>query len=316
MNHPASGSKPIAVMGIFVADLAFLTPRLPVWGETVLGQRFRMGPGGKGSNQSVAAARLGGNVAFITKLGRDNFGQMARDVYRTEGIDTRFVYESESEATGAAAILVDEAGENAIIVAPGAAATLSAGDVDAAEEIIARSALFMTQLELPMAIVVHGLRLARRHGVPTILNPAPAAALSDEVLSLVDCLTPNETEAEALTGQRISSIKDAISVADLLPARGPRAVVITLGAQGALVRTREIATHVPAVEAGPVVDTTGAGDAFNGGLAVALAEGRDLVPTVQFGCTVAGLAVTRPGTAPSMPQRAEVEALLALEPTG
>ncbi len=301
----------VSVMGIFVADLAFLTPRLPVWGETVLGSRFRTGPGGKGSNQSVAAARLGGKVAFISKLGRDTFGNMAREVYRTEGIDASFVYESEADATGGAAIIVDEAGENAIIVVAGAAEKLSVAEVTRAEPLIGRSAIFMTQLELPQPIVKHGLELARSLRTPTILNPAPAAPLSDELLSLADFLTPNETEAETLTGRKIASHEDAKTAADLLLDRGAGTVVLTLGARGALIRNREIWQHVPAVDAGAVVDTTGAGDAFNGGFAVALAEGRAPVEAVRFACAVAGLSVTRPGTAPSMPKRAEVDALMA-----
>jgi ribokinase len=301
----------VSVMGIFVADLAFLTPRLPVWGETVLGSRFRTGPGGKGSNQSVAAARLGGKVAFISKLGRDTFGNMAREVYRTEGIDASFVYESEADATGGAAIIVDEAGENAIIVVAGAAEKLSVAEVTRAEPLIGRSAIFMTQLELPQPIVKHGLELARGLRTPTILNPAPAAPLSDELLSLADFLTPNETEAETLTGRKIASHEDAKTAADLLLDRGAGTVVLTLGARGALIRNREISQHVPAVDGGAVVDTTGAGDAFNGGFAVALAEGRAPVEAVRFACAVAGLSVTRPGTAPSMPKRAEVDALMA-----
>jgi ribokinase len=301
----------VSVMGVFVADLAFLTPRLPVWGETVLGSRFRTGPGGKGSNQSVAAARLGGKVAFISKLGRDTFGNMAREVYRTEGIDATFVLESEADATGGAAIIVDESGENAIIVVAGAAEKLSTEDVTRAKSLIGRSAVFLTQLELPLSIVKYGLTLARELGTTTILNPAPAAPLSDELLSLADYLTPNETEAKALTGRHITSLEDAVAAADLLLARGAGTVVLTLGARGALIRNRGLSQHVPAIEAGPVVDTTGAGDAFNGGLALALAEGRELVQAVRFACAVAGLSVTRPGTAPSMPKRAEVDALLA-----
>ncbi|HZT19040.1 MAG TPA: ribokinase [Dongiaceae bacterium] len=300
----------VCVMGIFVADLAFRTPRLPVWGETVLGSRFRTGPGGKGSNQAVAAARLGGRTAFISKLGRDAFGRMARELYAAEGIDASCVFETGEEATGGAAIIVDDKGENAIVVVAGAAEKLTPEDIDRAEGLLGRSAMFMTQLELPVPLVEHGLGLARRLGAATVLNPAPAAPLPDSLLAQVDYLTPNETEAEALTGLRIASIEDAAAAAELLLARGAGTVVLTLGARGALVRNRELLRHVPAVDAGPVVDTTGAGDAFNGGFAVALAEGRDLVAAGEFACAVAGLSVTRPGTAPSMPKRAEVDALM------
>lgn len=305
-----AGRGMISVLGIFVADLAFRTPRLPSLGETVLGQGFRMGPGGKGSNQAVAAARLGGQVGLITRLGRDSFAEMARTMYRAEGIDLGHVGETAHQETGAAAILVDERGENAIIVVPGAAGTLSPQDVAAAEGMIARSAVFLTQLEQPIAAAAAGLALARRHGVQTILNPAPAAPLTDEILALVDCLTPNESEAEALAGQPVRTLAQARAAAERLLARGPKAVILTLGAQGALVCTPGESRLAPAVSAGPVVDTTGAGDAFNGGLAVALAEGRELFAAACFACAVAGLAVTRQGTAPAMPHRSEVEALI------
>lgn len=298
--------KSVTVMGSFVADLSFRTPRLPSWGETVLGSGFRLGPGGKGSNQAVAAARLGVPVTFICKLGRDAFGDIARQTYAHDGIDTRFVFESAERGTGAASIILDEAsGENAIVVDPGSCFTLSEADVDAAREAIAGAAVFMTQLELPLPVVEHGLRLAKSLGVMTILNPAPAFALADAVYPLCDCMTPNETEAAMLTGE-----SDPARAADALLARGARGAVITLGAQGAYVRTATVAQLVPAIDAGPVVETTGAGDAFNGGLAVALAEGKDIVEAVRFGCAVAGISVTRPGTAQSMPRRGEVDALL------
>lgn len=300
----------IAVMGIFVADLAFRTPRLPIPGETVLGRQFRIGPGGKGSNQSVAAARLDGNVAFISKIGHDTFGRMARETFAAEGIDASHVRGTDAAETGAAAILVDDQGENAIVVVPGAAAHLTTDDITDAAPMVAGAKVFMTQLELPVDRVAEGLALARHHGVLTILNPAPAVPLPDDVLALVDCLTPNESEAEALSGVPVRSLADAERAADALLARGPGAVIMTLGAQGALVCRGGTKVHVPAVDAGPVVDTTGAGDAFNGGLAVALAEGKDLVEAAHFGCAVAGLSVTRPGTAPSMPRRHEVEAAL------
>jgi ribokinase len=296
----------ITVMGSFVADLAFRTPRLPSWGETVLGAEFRLGPGGKGSNQAVAAARLGAHVSFICKLGRDAFGDLARRTYADDGIDTRFVFDTADHATGGAAIILDQvSGENAIVVVPGSCFTLSAADVENARPAIEGAAVFMTQLELPLAIVEHGLRLAKSLGVKTILNPAPAFPLPDAVYPLCDFMTPNEVEAAMLTGE-----SDPERAADALLARGAGAVVVTLGAQGALVKTPAIREHVAAVDAGPVVETTGAGDAFNGGFVVALAEGRDIVEAVRFGCAVAGISVTRPGTADSMPRRDEVDALM------
>ena len=304
--------KPLIVMGIFVADVTFRTPAMPVWGETLLGTSFMLGPGGKGSNQAVAVARLGTPVFLITKIGNDSFGKMALDMYSTEGVDTRFVISSSAHATGAAAIIVDDKrGENAIIVTPGAAKALTCSEVDAVSEQLSGAAAFLTQLELPLPIVEHGLKLARAHKIPTILNPAPACTLTDSMLQLCDYLTPNETEAEGLTGQKISTIADAEKAADALLARGVGTVVLTLGARGALIKNAKVMQHVPAVEVGPVVDTTGAGDAFNGGFAVALSEDLDIVEAVRMGCAVAGFSVTRPGTAPSMPERKELDQFFA-----
>jgi ribokinase len=303
--------KWIIIAGSFVADLTFRTARIPAWGETILGSSFRLGPGGKGSNQAVAAARLGGKVSFISKLCRDTFGDLARSTYVEEGIDTRFLFETDEHATGAAAIIVDEVrGENAIIVVPGACYHLSVAEVDRARDLIAESAIFMTQLELPVPAVERGLQLAHDLNIPTILNPAPAMPLPKNIYGLCDYITPNETEAATLTGRPVRSIAEAEQAADELIARGARNVVLTLGAQGALVRSPKISEQVRAIEAGPVVETTGAGDAFNGGFAVAISEGLDIVQATRFGCAVAGISVTRYGTAPSMPKRSEVDALL------
>jgi ribokinase len=298
-------------MGIFVADLAFRTKSLPVWGETVMGTDFRLGPGGKGSNQSVAAARLGAKVYFISKLGDDNFADMAVRTYQEEGVDTRFIIRSGGHNTGAAAIIVQAStGENAIIVAPGAASALTDEEVDLAREQIQESAVFMTQLELPVAVVEHGLQTARRLGVPTILNPAPACELSPALFALCDYITPNESEAATLTGRSVISLADAERAADELLSRGVGNVILTRGAQGALVKNKSLMEVIDAFDAGPVIDTTGAGDAFNGAFAVALSEGLGVVAATRFGCVVAGISVTRHGTAPSMPRRAEVVKLM------
>jgi len=301
----------LSVMGSFVADLAFRTLQLPEWGQTVLGSEFRLGPGGKGSNQAVAAARLGATVGFITKLGRDPFGDLARATYEREGIDARYCFETTEHATGGAAIIVHATkGENAIVVVPSSGFQLTTGDVDRAAGAIREAAIFMTQLEVPLPIVEHGLALARRAGVRTILNPAPASQMPDRVYPLCDFLTPNESEAAGLIGAPVADLRDAEHAADVFLSRGVQNVVITLGAQGALVKNRDVTRHVPAIDAGPVVETTGAGDAFNGGFAVALTEGLDLVEAARFGCAVAGISVTRHGTAPAMPHRHEVDALL------
>ena len=301
----------ITVLGSFVADLAFRARKVPAWGETIMGSDFRLGPGGKGSNQAVAAARLGGKVCFLSKLGRDSFGDLARRTYLQEGIDARFIFETESHPTGAATVIVDEkSGENAIVVVPGASFYVTADEIDQARNLIAESAVFLTQLEMQIPSVEHGLKLARSLGVCTILNPAPALELPENIFPLCDYLTPNESEARVLTGLQVTTIAEAERAADVLLGRGTRNVVVTLGAQGAFVKNAHVAKRVPAVDAGPVVETTGAGDAFNGGFAIALAEGCDIVAAAQFGCAVAGLSVTRRGTAPSMPTRKEVDALL------
>jgi ribokinase len=297
-------------MGSYVADMAFRTEKLPAWGETYMGKEFRLGPGGKGSNQAVAAARAGARVSFISKLGRDALGDIARQTYREEGIDTRHLLETEA-ATGAAAIILDaKSGENAIIVVPGACFGLTPEEVAEARELIAESAVFLTQLELALPTVGFGLELAHALGVTTILNPAPGCELRESIYPNCDYLTPNESEAEVLTGIRVGSLADADRAADALLGRGVGTVVVTLGAQGALVKNARLREHVAAVDAGPVLETTGAGDAFNGGLAVALAEGREIIDAVRFGCAVAGISVTRAGTAPSMPRRGEVDRLL------
>lgn len=302
----------ITVMGSFVVDLAFRTPALPGWGQTITGSDFKLGPGGKGSNQAVAAARLGANVTFITKLGRDTFGDLARQTYATEGIDTAYVVSTDNCPTGAASVVVDQVrGENAIVVFPGACFHITAEEIDCAREAIAASSVFLAQLETNLPAVEYGLKLAHELGVTTILNSAPATTLPQHVYPLCDYITPNESEAAALTGGTVDTIEDAAAAAEKLISFGARNAVITLGGQGALVKDNKVTQHVPAVDAGPVVETTGAGDAFNGGLAVALAEGLDLIEATRFACTVAGISVTRAGTAMAMPRRNEVEQLLA-----
>jgi len=240
------------------------------------------------------------------------FGDLARRTYAAEGIDVEFCLESEESGTGAAAVMLhDTSGENAIIVDPGSSFRLTPADVDRAASSIAESSVFITQLEMPIEVVEHGLRIARNAGVATILNPAPALPLPPGVYALCDYLTPNEAEASALTGVRVSGPRDADRAATVLLERGARNVIITLGSQGAFVRTAALSEHVPAVHAGPVLETTGAGDAFNGAFALSLAEGIDVLAATRFACTAAGISVTRLGTSESMPTRQEVETLSA-----
>lgn len=301
----------IAILGVFVADTAYRADRPPRMGETILGNSFALGPGGKGSNQAVAAARAGGHVHFISKLGRDAFADLAFSIWDDAGV-TPAVTQHDDSYTGAAYIFIEEAsGNNAIIICPGVAGTISAADVEARKDLIAGASVFITQLEQPMGAAHRALEIARAGGARTILNPAPAAEVSREMLALCDIVTPNESEAEGITGVAVKSVEDARRAAEAFLGMGVGAAVITLGENGAFYMDGETSVHVPAFNAGPVVETTGAGDAFNGGFAVALSEGLSPVDAVRFGCATAAISVTRPGTAPSMPSRSEIDALLA-----
>ena len=300
----------VAILGIYVADLAFRAARQPIMGETIMGTSFAMGPGGKGSNQTVAAARAGATVTFITKLGKDDFGDRALAMYAQEGVSVRAEQVTDN-STGAAYIFVqDGTGANAIIVVPGAAGTISIDDVEHNRDAIETAAVFMTQLEQPVPAALHALQIARAAGVTTILNTAPAAPLDDAIYKLCDYVTPNESEASMLTGVEVVDVASARRAGDVLLGKGVGAAVITLGGNGSLLHTREISLHIPVFNAGKVVDTTGAGDAFNGGFAAALARGDSPEVAARFGSATAGISVTRPGTAPSMPMRVETEALL------
>jgi len=305
-------SKSISILGIFVADLTFRTDRMPNKGETYIGNSFKLGPGGKGSNQAVAARRAGAETMFITKIGKDTFGEMAMKLYADEGINSKYVWEIPDMSTGAASIVVnEETGDNAIIVVPGAADAMVPNDLDTAEAGIADCAFFMASLEVPIPVMQHGLEVAKRNGVSTILNPAPAAILPDEVYGLSDYFTPNETEAAILAGIPVVTIEDAEEAAKIFLQRGINTVVITLGEKGAYVRNSVINQHVPAFDmGGKVLETTGAGDAFNGGFAYALAEGMSLIEAVRFGSATAAISVTRLGTAPAMPVNNEIQDLI------
>ncbi len=306
-----SDKRPIVILGVFVADTAYRAERQPRMGETILGNDFKLGPGGKGSNQSVAAARLGADVSFITRLGDDAFAGLARDTWAEAGVKPVVTSDPDSY-TGAAYIFIEEAtGNNAIIISPGAAAKISAADIERNADLIRTAAVFVTQLEQPLPAAVRALEIAREAGVATILNPAPAASLEDRIFGLCDYITPNETETEALTGLPVTSVEEARTAAEALLRKGAGAAIVTLGELGALYHSAGVSELVPAFDAGRVVETTGAGDAFNGGFATALARGMEPLAAVRFGCAVASISVTRPGTAPSMPALSEVERLLA-----
>jgi ribokinase len=302
----------IVILGVFVADAAFRCTRLPKLGETLIGTGFTLGPGGKGSNQAVAAAKAGGNVGFLARIGADTFGDMGMATWAEAGV-TPLVIRDETRATGAAGIFIEETeGKNAIVISPGAAAAITVADIETRAAEIGGAKVAVTQLEQPLDVAERFLRIASEAGVTTVFNPAPAAALPEGMLALCDYVTPNEAEAEELTGIAVTDRDSATRAAKSLLAQGVRrAAIVTLGGDGAMVLDADGARHVPAMKAGPVVDTTGAGDAFNGGFACALAEGRALDDALRFATAVAALSVTKHGTAASMPARAEVEALLA-----
>jgi len=302
----------IAVLGLFAADLTSRVPRLPHWHETLEGLGATLGPGGKASNQAIAAARLGAAAIFIGKVGADPFGDMAKRLYDREGVDRTYLATSTSEATGTALILIDsQSGHNAIVVNGGATAALTPAELDAAEPAIRGADLFLSTLEAPTALVVRAVALARRASVPVVLNPAPAREFDWSLLSAVSVVTPNEVEAASLLGVPIASVDDARRAAREFRARGGAgAAIVTLGERGAVLSTAGHELHLPVFGVARVVDTTGAGDAFNGALAVALAEGQPLPAAARFASAAAALSVTALGAANSMPKRAAVEALL------
>lgn len=301
----------IAVLGLFAADLTSRVPRLPHWHETLEGLGATLGPGGKASNQAIAAARLGAATSFIGKVGADPFGEMAKRLYDQEGVERTHLATSTSDATGTALILVDEAsGHNAIVVNGGATAALTGAEIDAAEPAIRGADVFLLTLEAPLPLVARAVAIARRASVPVVLNTAPARALDWSILAAVSVVTPNEVEAASLLGSPVSSIDDAWRAAREFRARGAAAAIVTLGERGAVLASAEHEVHVPAFAVPRVVDTTGAGDAFNGALAVALAERLALPESARFASAAAALSVSAAGAANSMPRRAEVQALL------
>jgi ribokinase len=305
----------ITVVGSLNMDLVVRAPRIPRPGETMIGGEFRTVPGGKGANQAVAAARLGGQVSMIGRVGGDAFAQSLLDSLVADGVNHTFVTQDPEAATGVAFIVVDDAGENSIVVASGANMRLSPADVDAAEAAIAAADVLLLQLEVPLAAVVQAARAAHAHGTTVILNPAPACPLPHELLSLVDVFVPNESETALLTRLPVGTLPEIEAAAMALCELGVDTVVLTLGGRGALLVEEGEKKLVPAFEVTPV-DTTAAGDAFVGGFAVALAEGRSLTDAVHWGNAAGALATTKLGAQPSLPARRAVEALMAQGSTG
>lgn len=300
----------ILVVGSFMMDLVVRTPRVPENGETIIGTSFNRFPGGKGANQAVAAARLGGAVTMAGKVGSDDFGDEFLSVLASEGINTAYILRDSQAATGVGFITLDHAGNNRIVVVPGANLRYSVQDLAQIESLIKDSDILIMQLEMDMSVIEHAVELAGRYQVPVILNPAPARALNDELLRGVTYLTPNETEAEILTGVKVTSIDRAKEAAEALLEKGVKTVVLTLAEKGALVASNAGATYVSGFSVQPV-DTVAAGDAFNGAFAVAISKGKSLVEACRFANAVGAIAVTRPGAIPSLPSAAEVERFLA-----
>lgn len=302
--------KNILVVGSSNTDMVIRVPRIPRPGETILGGTFAMAAGGKGANQAVAAARAGGRVTFVARVGDDVFGERALANFETDGLNTRFIARTPGSSSGVALINVDGRGENSISVASGANALLSVEDVVKAEDAFAAADIVLLQLESPLETVEAAMRKAGEKGVPVVLNPAPACMLGDGLLRSVDVLTPNEHEAEILSGIAVADERGAREAAARLHARGPATVVITLGGRGLYASSSEFAGMIPAFEVDPV-DTTAAGDVFNGALAVALAEKVPMLEALRFAQAAAAISVTRPGAQPSAPTRAEIEVFLA-----
>lgn len=302
---------PIYVIGSSNTDMVVKASKLPSPGETVLGGTFLMNPGGKGANQAVAASRLGGKVTFVSCVGNDVFGKKALEQFRDEKISTSYIAANTQYPSGIALINVDESGENTIVVAPGANTQVSIPLIEAALQSLPAGAIVLVQLEIPLESVEFVVEQAPLKNARMILNPAPATKLKDDLLKNLYLITPNESEAELLTGIRIQDEDDASIAAGVLHEKGVPNVVITLGAKGALLSESGKSTLIKAPSIDRVTDTTAAGDCFNGAIAVALAEGKDLLAAVTFACHAASISVTRMGAQSSLPNRKEVDNLLA-----
>jgi len=300
----------ITVVGSLNMDLVARAPRIPEPGETIIGTGFRTAPGGKGANQAVAAARLGAQVSMVGRVGVDAFAGQLLDNIAAAGVDHTFVVQDSEAATGVALIVVDDAGQNSIVVASGANMRLVPADVDAAEAVISSADVLLLQLESPLETVTRAAELAHAHGVRVILNPAPARSLPAALLSIVDVLVPNEGETALLTGLPVGSDAEAEAAAAALRDIGVGTVILTLGQRGAILASEKGTQLLPAFDVSPV-DTTAAGDAFVGGFAVALAEGRTLAEAVRWGNAAGALATTKLGAQPSLPTRRALEEMLA-----
>ena len=291
----------ISVLGIFVADISFSGNKIPGVGETILGNRYNVGPGGKGCNQAVAIARLGGKVNFISKIGKDTYGELALNTLKKNNIKTDNVIQNENLQTGVAGILVDQkSGKNAINVIVGAPSTLKISEINKQIDLIKKSKIFLTQLEIPKDVTLHCLKTAKDNGCITILNPAPASEITKEFYNNVDFFTPNETEAEFYTGIKITNEKEAKQAANKLINLGVKKVIVTLGEKGLFYSDGKEEIYINASQV-KAVDTTGAGDAFNGGLAFGLSKSKPIRECLELANKVAGLSTTKLGAGDAMP---------------
>ena len=295
----------ILVAGSSNTDMVINSTHLPAPGETIIGSAFFMNPGGKGANQAVAAARLGAHVTFICKTGNDIFGKQAAEIFENEGIDISYLLEDPANPSGVALITVDDNGENTIVVASGSNGTLSRADIEHSKNVIENASVVLMQLEIPLDTVQYVAAIAREKNVRVILNPAPACDLPLSLMKNISIITPNEREAEMLTGSPVNNFDTAKEAAKSLSSKGIETVIITLGPKGALVYDGGKFEHVPSVEV-RAVDTTAAGDVFNGALAVALNEGKEILEATSFACKAAAISVTRKGAQSSAPFRKEL----------
>jgi len=299
----------IIVIGSLVFDLVARTPKRPVKGETVIGSDFGMFPGGKGANQAVQAARLGAIVHMVGRVGADYFGTSLRQSLNESGVNTEHVRVDQATTTAVGCIVVDAEGDNSIVVVPQANMRCTKADVDEAAELLAQADILLLQLEIPLPVVEYAAVKAKELGVRVLLNPAPAQTLPGNLLQSVDLITPNEKEISLLVGRDLQSDDDFRAAARELIRSGPATVIVTLGDKGALLVENDRTIAVPAWPVS-AVDTTAAGDAFTGGLAVALAEGQPLTAAMRFASAAGALAVTKKGAQPSLPERRELESFL------
>ncbi len=291
----------ISVLGIFVADISFSGPKIPSVGETILGSKYNVGPGGKGCNQAISIARLGGKVNFFSKIGKDEYGRLALETLKKNNIETKYIIQDKNLQTGVAGILVDRnSGKNAINVITGAPSTLTLEDLRDQINLVKKSKIFLTQLEIPLDVTLHCLKIAKENNVITILNPAPAIELSLEFFKYIDYFTPNETEAEFYTGIKITNEKEAKVASQKLLQLGIKKIVITLGEKGLFYSDGKEDIFL---KANPVksLDTTGAGDAFNGGLAFGLSKNKSIKECLVLANKIAGVSTTRIGAGDAMP---------------